>query len=211
MRAARRVRSRHARPPAGKPRAGLIGPGRLILVVGASGAGKDTLIDGARAAAAGDPSFVFPRRVITRPRSDAEDHDTLEAAAFARAVAADAFALHWEAHGNRYAIPSPIDDDIRLGRTVVCNVSRTIVGAARKRYSAVIVVEISAPKHVLHARLKERGRADDGDLARRLERSAEINKSFKPDIVIRNARPPEAGVRRLLRVIRAGVQAASLT
>ncbi|MGA7013248.1 MAG: phosphonate metabolism protein/1,5-bisphosphokinase (PRPP-forming) PhnN, partial [Pseudolabrys sp.] len=57
-------------------RSELIGPGRLVLVVGPSGAGKDTVITGAKAACAADSTFVFPRRVVTRPASDAEDHDT---------------------------------------------------------------------------------------------------------------------------------------
>ena len=39
------------------------------------------------------------------------------------------FAFWWEAHGLKYALPAAIDDDIRAGRTVVCNVSRGIVTA----------------------------------------------------------------------------------
>jgi ABC-type phosphonate transport system ATPase subunit len=45
-------------PPSSQP----IGPGRLVLVVGPSGAGKDTVIAGTKAACAGDPGIVFSRR-----------------------------------------------------------------------------------------------------------------------------------------------------
>jgi ribose 1,5-bisphosphokinase len=173
-----------------------------VLVVGPSGAGKDTLLKGARAACAYDPALVFPRRVVTRPKSDAEDHDSIDAAAFARAASEGAYALSWQAHGNSYGIPSSIDQDIRSGRTVVCNVSRTVIDAARQRYGFVTVVEITAPAQVLHARLASRQRASDGDVAQRLERSAQVEQLFSPDIVIRNVGRPDGGIRRLIRAIR---------
>lgn len=52
--------------------------GALVLVVGPSGSGKDTLIGMAHAQLSHDRRFIFPRRVITRiAHIDAEDHDTL--------------------------------------------------------------------------------------------------------------------------------------
>ena len=56
--------------------------------------------------------------------------------------------MHWEAHGHRYALPRAIDDDIRAGRTVVANVSRTVIAALRPTYANVVVVSITAPPDV---------------------------------------------------------------
>jgi ribose 1,5-bisphosphokinase len=184
------------------PNPGALGPGRLVLVVGPSGAGKDTLLNGARAACAYDPAVVFPRRMVTRQKSDAEDHDSIDAAAFERAASDGAYALWWQAHGNSYGIPASIDRDIRAGRTVVCNVSRTIIDVARQRYSSVTVVAITAPDEVLQSRLATRQRLSDGSIAQRIERSAEIGRLVVVDIIIRNVGRPDGGIRRLIRAIR---------
>lgn len=52
--------------------------GVLVLVVGPSGAGKDALLAGSRRELAGDPRFVFCRRVITRPRGVGESEAGIE-------------------------------------------------------------------------------------------------------------------------------------
>jgi ribose 1,5-bisphosphokinase len=70
-------------------------------------------------------------------------------AAFDQAAADGAFALWWAAHGLRYGIPVAIDDDLHAGRTVVCNLSRTVIGGARKRYANVTAVLVTAPQEVL--------------------------------------------------------------
>jgi ribose 1,5-bisphosphokinase len=177
-----------------------IGPGRLILVVGPSGAGKDTLIRGARAVCANDPAVVFPRRTVTRQSTLWEDHDTMPVVDFRHAVAAGRFALWWDAHGHAYGIPASIDDDIRASRTVVCNVSRTIIGFARIRYASVTVVQVTAPPQVLAARLADRQRPSDGNLEARVARAPADE--LEPDVIIRNVGRPEVGVRRMLNVIR---------
>jgi ribose 1,5-bisphosphokinase len=179
-----------------------IGPGRLVLVVGPSGSGKDTLIGGARAACEGDSSVVFPRRVVTRPSSAFEDNATFSDDAFKQAAAQGAFALWWTAHGHSYGIPSSIDNDIRAGRTVVCNVSRGVVGSARKRYAAVTVVLVTAPEPVLQERLAGRNRTSDGDIGSRIARSAKPETAVEADIEISNVGPVETGIRSLLDAIR---------
>jgi ribose 1,5-bisphosphokinase len=177
----------------------MIGPGRLVLVVGPSGAGKDTLIDLARAALRDDASVVFPRRVITRAAAD-EPHDTMDADAFDNAARAGAFALTWDAHDLRYGIPAEIDGHIRAGHTVVCNVSRAIIAEARERYAEVRVVLVTAPPDVLAARLAARARGSDGDLARRLARSENFA-ALAADCVIANVGEPRGAAAALIEMI----------
>ena len=80
--------------------------------------------------------------------------------------------------------------------------------AARRRYGFVTVVEITAPEQVLQSRLTSRQRGSDGDIAQRLERSAQVGQLFSPDIIIRNVGRPDGGIRRLIRAIRTSTRSA---
>jgi ribose 1,5-bisphosphokinase len=176
----------------------LIGPGRLVLVAGPSGAGKDTLITHARAACRNDATVVFPRRIVTRPASAFEDNELMQEDAFAQAAAKGAFALWWSAHGHSYGTPIAVDGDIEAGRTVVCNVSRTVVGAARERYAHVIAVLVTAPRELLEMRLAARDRASDKSIEERVGRAETADSGFRPDVVINNVGEPDIGARKLL-------------
>ena len=180
---------------------GGIGPGRLVLVVGPSGAGKDTLLRLAQAACVDDHDIVFPRRVVTRESSADEDNVALGPDEFRRAQEQGNFAVHWEAHGHSYALPLDINDDIRAGRAVVANVSRTVIGALRQKYANVVVVAITAPPDVLAQRLAARARHSDGNLADRLTRSID-DATAQADVTILNAGSADYHGRHLLRVIR---------
>jgi ribose 1,5-bisphosphokinase len=72
-------------PATSGDRPATIGPGRLILVVGPSGAGKDTLLGLARAACADDGCASFSRRVVTREASSFEDNEQLSLDGFQQA------------------------------------------------------------------------------------------------------------------------------
>jgi ribose 1,5-bisphosphokinase len=178
-----------------------IGPGRLVLVVGPSGAGKDTLIGLARAACADDGNIVFPRRVVTREPSSFEDNEQVSLEAFRQAQAQGEFAVHWEAHSHCYALRRAIDDQLRAGRAVVANVSRTVVEAMRRAYADVLVVSITAPSEILSQRLAARARGSDGQIADRLRRAVD-DAAATPDFTIMNVGSAEDHALELLRAIR---------
>lgn len=179
--------------------AGRIGPGRLVLVVGPSGAGKDTLIAQARCRCP-TGQVVFPQRIVTRPSTAAEHHDSIEDDAFDEAAARGNFSIWWRAHGLKYGIPVSIESDIRAGRTVVCNVSRAVAGEVRNRFAQVLVVLITASPEVLAARLAQRGRTTDGGVSARMSRTVSAA-DFRPDVVINNTGSVEEAGQGLLDAI----------
>lgn len=169
----------------------------LILIVGPSGAGKDTLMNGARMALADNPRFRFVRRIITRPGDMGEEaHESVTEQAFELRREAGDFALTWRAHGLHYGIPADIAMDLARGRVVIVNVSRAVVAEAAARFP-VSVIEVSAPANVLARRLAARGREDAVDVARRLSRSIELPLPVDRETVM-NDGTIETGVRRLL-------------
>lgn len=178
--------------------------GVLVLVVGPSGVGKDTLIEGARKALEGDGRFSFVRRLVTRP-ADAgfEDHVSLEAAEFAAAAAAGRFALSWRAHGLDYALPIGVDTDLALGRVVIANISRHAVGAALARYPRCRIVEISAEISLRAERLARRGREDRDQIAARLAREGAILPEGVAPLVIDNSSSAAAGIAAFAMALRA--------
>lgn len=167
--------------------------GGFVLVVGPSGAGKDTLLGLAKTELAAHPQFVFPRRLVTRSSSVWEDHETIGDAEFEQGVTEGLFTLAWRAHGHGYAIPKSSLREALDGHMLICNVSRTVIEAARRQLPNVSVVEITAPREVLAARLASRGRAEDADLHSRLERSQTIP-AIDADMTIVNDGPPSVGV-----------------
>jgi len=177
-----------------------IGPGRLVLVVGPSGAGKDSILAAAKVRCAKDPTIVFPRRIVTRPATADEDHITVSHSGFGEALRSRAFAVWWQAHGLKYALPISVDTNISSGRTVVCNVSRGVVENSRLRYRHVTSVLITARSDLLIERLKARSRQSDSSIDDRINRNA-IYAEFSADIVIDNSGALEEAVHALVSIL----------
>jgi ribose 1,5-bisphosphokinase len=145
--------------------------GQLVLVVGPSGAGKDSVLNAARDRFRGNRNVVFPRRFVTRlSQAAAEDHVSLTEMEFAIAVADEAFALWWRAHGNFYGIGRSIEGDLAAGAAVAVNCSREAIGEAIERFASVRVVEITAPVDVLVSRIVSRGRESAEQALERVSR-----------------------------------------
>jgi len=162
-------------------------PGCLILIVGPSGVGKDTLINGGRDDLAKDSNFLFPKRFITRPANyGGEDHFAVNNGQFGEMWRAGEFLLYWQAHGFDYGIPAAIRDRLLEGQSVIVNVSRSVISKAREIVERVQVVEIAVPLSVLARRLAARGREPQHEIEARLNR---VILSTDADVTFNNDRP----------------------
>ncbi len=148
-----------------------IAGGTLVLVVGPSGAGKDTLLDAARGHFRSHPSILFLQRIITRADQTGEAHAVLSESEFARREAEGGFFLAWEAHGLKYGVSADCRDALIAGKTVVVNVSRQIIPAACGLWARTRVIYVNAPKEIRQQRLVARGREPAGSIYERLERA----------------------------------------
>jgi len=142
--------------------------GRLLYVVGPSGAGKDSIIDWAQQHQGSGNNVVFVRRTITRPGdAGGERHHGVSAEAFVAMRARGEFSMAWEAHGLSYGIPNSIRADLQRGMTVVINGSRAYLPQAAADFPHIEVVHITAASAILQRRLRSRARESGSDLALR--------------------------------------------
>ena len=171
----------------------------MFLIVGPSGAGKDSLIGGAEKALNGDGRYVFARRVITRSGESAgEDHVEASAEEFSGRVAAAGFLLSWRVHEAEYGIPAELGDDLSAGRHVVANVSRSVIADALAHLSPVLVIEVTAPFATRVERLVARGRENELAIGDRLARRPAPLPDGAKAITVTNDGDMQQGVERFL-------------
>lgn len=175
--------------------------GRLIYLIGPSGAGKDSLLDAARAALA-ERGVRIARRVITRSaEAIGEAAQAVSPEQFERLEAEQAFALSWRANGLAYGIPAEIDDWLTAGEDVLVNGSRGYLPEARRRYPNLLAVLLSVEQDVLRERLLTRGRETPEQIEARLARNALFSGELDDYIRLDNSASLERSVERLLQLL----------
>lgn len=190
--------------------AGSAARGALIVVVGPSGAGKDSLISYARERLAVDPGFLFVRRVVTRPADGAtEDHESVTPDGFAAAVSQGLFAVTWQAHGLYYGIPASAAAYIAAGGVAIANGSRAALPAISAAFNPIVVVHVTARPEVLARRLAARGREDAESIEARLRRNLPEIERNGTWIEIDNSEALDVSGEALLAIIRQIKQSAS--
>jgi thymidine phosphorylase len=173
--------------------------GTLFFVVGPSGSGKDSLIDGAKAALEKAGRYVFARRVITRPAGSAgEDHEATTEEEFARRAALGDFLISWNAHDLRYGLPASLLTALESGQNVIANGSRAVIAELAGRVPRLVVVEVVAPPELLAARIAGRGRETGAAIDKRVARNVAQWPSSVKTVTVRNDATIAAGIERFL-------------
>lgn len=143
----------------------------MVVVVGPSGAGKDTLMALAAKHFEGRPDVHFVRRVITRhTHASGEQHLAVSAQGFASMEQAGNFAVWWEAHGLKYGIPAEVSVALAQGNLVIANGSRSALHHFKAVFPRLKVINVTATAEVLASRLEARGRETHEDIMARLAR-----------------------------------------
>ncbi len=123
--------------------------GNLFVIVGASGVGKDTLLNGIKSKL---ENFYFVKRYITRTLDKTnEDYIPISNNDFQNKIKDGFFAITWKAHCSSYGIPKDIDDELKKGVDVIFNGSRLALKQIKENYPDAKIICITASKKLLKA------------------------------------------------------------
>lgn len=156
-------------------------PGIFFAVVGASGVGKDTVLENAKDRLKHERGFYFPQRLITRPtNAGGEDHKGVSNTEFVQRVRDDKFSLWWSAHELHYALPDDVFDALRMGQNVVANISRNMVQEAANKFNKIEIIQVTASSEKINQRLMSRGRENEAEIM--VRRLREITLDWSGDL-----------------------------
>jgi phosphonate metabolism protein PhnN/1,5-bisphosphokinase (PRPP-forming) len=138
---------------------------KIILIVGASGVGKDSLIKELKNEF--EEKINFVTRCITRVPDKNENNYYFNSHAFNILKEQNFFVSTWQAHQNLYGISR---DCVKDGVNII-SISRGNINDFEKEYEEVYTINITLSKEELLKRLIKRGRENSEEIEKRLNRS----------------------------------------
>jgi phosphonate metabolism protein PhnN/1,5-bisphosphokinase (PRPP-forming) len=138
---------------------------KIVLIVGASGVGKDTLLKEIKKDLSKDCHFI--KRYITRKPDKNEKNFYLDNYAFEILNNNNFFISTWSAHDNLYGISKK---SIKEGINII-SISRSKIKDFEIEFDNVYTINISVSKDELRNRLILRHRESIEEIEQRLERS----------------------------------------
>ncbi|MGR3894877.1 MULTISPECIES: phosphonate metabolism protein/1,5-bisphosphokinase (PRPP-forming) PhnN [Pseudomonas] len=187
----------------------LAGAGRVIYLMGPSGAGKDSLLDAARELLLASQVRI-PKRVITRSaEAVGEDAVAVSVQQYEQMADRGEFALQWRANGLAYGVPAYIDAWLAEGWHVMVNGSRAHLPVAQAKYPDLLPILLCVNPQVLRGRLLQRGREGQHEIEQRMARNQQSMTQVDDRVRrVDNSTSLDDAVRRLLMVLQeAGVRA----
>ncbi|WP_299202332.1 phosphonate metabolism protein/1,5-bisphosphokinase (PRPP-forming) PhnN [uncultured Amphritea sp.] len=177
--------------------------GKLLYLVGASGSGKDSLLEGCRQRLQPNHCCFVAHRYITRAANvGGENHIHLSPEEFDMRATMGMFAMQWYSHDYSYGIGSEIDNWLAKGINVVINGSREYLQIAMHAYPNLIPVLVEVDEAILQQRLIQRGRETEAEIVKRLNRHRQFVDSLPENIMlIDNNTHLQEGVDALLKLI----------
>lgn len=156
----------------------------LFYVMGASGAGKDSLLEQARLRLPAVSHLLFAHRYINRPPDHgAENHVAVSDREFELLLETGCFAMHWRAHGFSYGIGVEIGAWLDAGLSVVVSGSRAYGEQACRLFSNLLPVLIDVPDSRVRERLAARRRESEEEIGERIARNRLLAKPSLPRMV----------------------------
>ncbi|MBK8157463.1 MAG: phosphonate metabolism protein/1,5-bisphosphokinase (PRPP-forming) PhnN [Rhodospirillaceae bacterium] len=164
--------------------------GRLVYLMGASGSGKDSVLNHARQRLDGRYDVLVAHRYVTRPAQlGHENYVSLSDGEYDLRRDKSLFMLDWGAHGVRYAVGVEVRHWLSCGLTVVMNGSRAYLPTAAARLPDLLPILIDVPIARLRQRLLDRGRESLTEIDARLQRAEAVTVSHPSLIRIDNSGP----------------------
>lgn len=180
-------------------------PANIFYIMGASGAGKDSLINQCRVLELTELHCIVAHRYITRPaNAGGENHIELNCSEFQQRVSTGSFAMHWEANGHLYGIGCELHQWLKAGSHVVVNGSRAYLPQAIERFGATLLpIQIQVSPAILKQRLLARGRESAEAIEQRVRRAVELADVARDNcLIINNDGPLEDTAAVLMNLIR---------